>query len=690
MRKNHSGYRGQLKSGQRREQLIAASREQILAMPANKVRAMVQELRVHQIELEAQNAELRKAQLELAESRDRYSDLYEFAPIGYITLDKYRRIIESNHAASSLLGKGRRYLAGAHISRFVDRSFQDACHLHFQAAFDSRATQVCELGMRGTDGKTLVLRLESIVEQNSITKDIRCRTALIDVSEARAARHRLQNVNAELEQRVNAGKTDLQRRIEQLAEQSAELGRIERRFRTLVNNVPALFAYVDHEQRYRFVNDQCVKAFGRPADEIVGGTVAELFGRKAFQAIRCHVEAALRGEEAVYDIDIEHANGPRTLEVRHMPDSDGNGGVRGFFVLALDITERKQAEHALREREERLSAILNTATDGVITVDKRGIIIGANPAAERMFRYKKGELTGRNIKVLMPAPYRDLPDEKISQYLETSDSGWTGIRREASGLRKDGSRFTLEVAVNKIEQFGLFTGILSDITARKEAEMKLDEYRKSLRAMSSELLLAEEGERRRLAEDLHDNLGQAVFHALMTLDSRPFDDRTVQEIRDVLEKIGKVTSTLTYELSPIMLRQMGLWSALRWLTKDAKRRYGLQVRIKGKDRPVELDERVSTVLFRSVREILANVAKHAQTDFAVLAVRETGHGLAVSITDRGKGFNPDDESHKALGGRFGLFSVRERLEYLGGTFKIHSAPGTGTRVVLTVPRTATA
>src|SRR5215467_3897232 len=136
--KRLSSHRPRSKSpGPRAEQLMVASREEILAMPARKVRAMVQDLRVHQIELELQNEELRQAQLELAESRDRYSDLYEFAPIGYVTLDVKGRIAESNLAAAAMLGTDRVHLIGAAISRFVARESWDDCHLHLRAVFGS-------------------------------------------------------------------------------------------------------------------------------------------------------------------------------------------------------------------------------------------------------------------------------------------------------------------------------------------------------------------------------------------------------------------------------------------------------------------------------------------------------------------------------------------------------------------------
>src|SRR5262249_13623843 len=135
--------------------------------------------------------------------------------------------------------------------------------------------------------------------------------------------------------------------------------------------------------------------FGRsPASEIVGKTVAELIGPSAYETVQPYFEAGLRGLESTYETNIDRPPGERRgMHVRHMPARNQHGEVRGSFVIATDITELKQAEQALREREERMRAILNTATDGIITFDERGIIVDVNPAAEFMFGYNHGKLT---------------------------------------------------------------------------------------------------------------------------------------------------------------------------------------------------------------------------------------------------------------------------------------------------------
>jgi signal transduction histidine kinase len=171
----------------------------------------------------------------------------------------------------------------------------------------------------------------------------------------------------------------------------------------------------------------------------------------------------------------------------------------------------------------------------------------------------------------------------------------------------------------------------------------------------------------------------------MLLDREKLNNHTIKEIRAVLDEMKKSVNALTYELSPLVLRQMGLWSALEWVAKNLKQRYDLQIRLKGNESATPLDENVGVVLFRAIREILINVAKHAGTGFASVSVRESDNALEVSIRDTGKGFDLNDQSGHVGAGHFGLFSVRERLKYIGGSLSIRSRPGAGTTVTLRVP-----
>ena len=150
-------------------------------------------------------------------------------------------------------------------------------------------------------------------------------------------------------------------------------------------------------------------------------------------------------------------------------------GARYFTGIIRDISARKQAEEALRESQARIEAVLNTAVDGILTIDERGVIESANPAAGRLFGYDPAELIGRNISMLMPADHARAHDGYIERYLRTGEARIVGLGREVEGLRRDGSTFPADLAVSEV-RFGdqlRFTGIIRDITVRKNAEQAL-------------------------------------------------------------------------------------------------------------------------------------------------------------------------------------------------------------------------
>ena len=201
----------------------------------------------------------------------------------------------------------------------------------------------------------------------------------------------------------------------------------------------------------------------------------------------------------------------------------------------------------------------------------------------------------------------------------------------------------------------------------------------------AELMLAEERERQRMAEDVHDGLGQALFRARMKLGQLSATEPAAREIGTILEEIGRMMNTMTFELSPPVLRKVGLRAALKSLAREMQRQYNLLIEIEDDGQSIPLNERTALILFRSVRELLINVAKHAQTDRARLSLQRIDDSLQIKVEDRGKGFDLADQSHHVESGHFGLFSIRERMEYVGGTSTIRSSPADGTVVILTAP-----
>ncbi|MEW5724966.1 MAG: sensor histidine kinase, partial [Thermodesulfobacteriota bacterium] len=247
----------------------------------------------------------------------------------------------------------------------------------------------------------------------------------------------------------------------------------------------------------------------------------------------------------------------------------------------------------------------------------------------------------------------------------------------------------------KSDHHGLATGlisILTDITERKKAEMALFEYQKQLRALTADLALAEERERRRIATNLHDRVSQKLAVAKMKLgaleaSAGPGDLSTqIRTVRDLVGQAIGESRSLTLELSPPILYELGFEAAVDWLSEKVRQEHGLPVEVYHHRFGHPLQEDVQVLLFRGVDELLHNVVKHARARTALVAIEPEDDLVRVTVSDDGDGFDlarPDSSSDQNRG--FGLFNLKERLEHIKGSLHIDSNPGRGTRVVMTVP-----
>lgn len=222
--------------------------------------------------------------------------------------------------------------------------------------------------------------------------------------------------------------------------------------------------------------------------------------------------------------------------------------------------------------------------------------------------------------------------------------------------------------------------------------VQLTDYHDKLRALASQLSLVEERERRRLAADLHDGLGQilAVLKIKLSLLRQAPPEKVADLLDDPLDLLQQgieYTRTLALELCPPALYELGLGAAIEWLAERLHNDHGLQVTFEKDAVEGRLGNDLRTVLFQATRELLMNVIKHAGTRHAVVRWDDVDGLVRITVTDNGAGFDGNHVySAAARGDTFGLFSIRERLSMMGGRVQIDSAPGRGTRVTLTAPR----
>jgi PAS domain S-box-containing protein len=340
-------------------------------------------------------------------------------------------------------------------------------------------------------------------------------------------------------------------------------------------------------------------------------------------------------------------------------------------------SQRKRAASALRDSAERLRAILETAVEGIITIDERGIIESFNLAAERIFGFTAAEVIGKNISVLMPSPHRKRHDSYLANYQHTGHAKIIGIGREVVGRRKDGSVFPMDLSVSEVRlaERRLFTGFIRDITERKRLER--------------EILEISEREKRRIGHDLHDGLCQHLAGVEMMsqvleqkLSARSADAaRRAGEIaRNVREAISQ-TRSLARGLSPVTLDSEGLRSALQELAETTGKIFGVSCRFDC-DPPVFVaDQAVATHLFRLAQEAIANAIKHGRAKRVSLQLTSGRGRVILKVDDDGAGFPAEIFKSKGMGLRI----MQSRVGMMDGTLAIERSPGGGTRVICSVP-----
>jgi signal transduction histidine kinase len=223
-------------------------------------------------------------------------------------------------------------------------------------------------------------------------------------------------------------------------------------------------------------------------------------------------------------------------------------------------------------------------------------------------------------------------------------------------------------------------------------EARVRERTMQIRMLTAELALTEERERRLLAQDLHDGLGQILAILKIKLTSikeserRGTLKRSLREIENLIDQSNQSVRTLMLQLSPPVLQALGLLPALEWLAEEMERVYGLNVLIDSDGEQIALKEPAKTTIFRGVRELLINVSKHASCKTARVYYNQQADSIKISVTDQGDGFAYDETIVSQFGDSgFGLISIKDRIEFIGGDMRIDTAPGCGTCITIIFP-----
>ncbi len=682
---------------------VARVRKNPGVKPTATPRRLLHELQVHQIELEMQNAELKETRDQMEVLLENYTDLYDFAPVGYFTLAADSKIHQVNLTGARLVGMERSRLLGRPLTRHVVPDLQPVFHAFLKRVFAGEGKQSCEVMLLSEGQPAQAVSMEARRSPDGLE----CRAAVMDITDRK-----------QVEDKVRAS---------------------EIRYRRLFEAAHDGVLILDPGTRkITDANPFMTRLLGYRHDQLVGKELFEIGLLKDEAASQEMFRKLKRKHEVRYeDLPLE-SQGGRHQEVEVVANLYAEGTHSVIQCNIRDITERKLADDLRRRNETLFTALIEQSPVGIFVLDAGFRLRQVNPKAMPLFGAIL-PLIGRDFSeihhLLWP---RRVSDEIVARFRHTLKTGESYQSSEFTGRRRDTG--ATEVYEWQIQRVTLPAGELGvvcfflDITERKRAERvqrhlelltasnakfkqeiarrqlveqalkktkrqqtrlleQSQRQQAQLRDLSHQVLHVQEEERKRISRELHDVIGQAlvginVHLAALARSSEGNPESLQKEIaatQRLVEKSADIVHRFARELRPTLLDDLGLIPALQSLMKSYTEETGVRVSLKAFAGVEKSRAGTRTVLYRVIQQSLSNIARHAHASRAEVSLLLLPGFIRLEIKDNGKGFKVEGAMCANKSERLGLLGMRERVEMVGGTFSVHSAPGSETTVRADIP-----
>ncbi|HSH91001.1 MAG TPA: PAS domain S-box protein [Ramlibacter sp.] len=447
---------------------------------------------------------------------------------------------------------------------------------------------------------------------------------------------------------------------------------------------------VDEAQNVVLYNRAAEKIFGWPAAEMKGKPLDILIPKRYKATHADHVRrfgetgvtSRRMGSSAiVYGMRANGEEFPIDASISQVETPEG----KLYTVILRDVTQRVRAEQEQARLAQRLSGLVDSAMDGIITIDESERIVLYNRAAEKIFGWAGMQVMGRPLDMLIPERFRAGHHGHIRRFGEKGiSSRRMGDGTVIYGLRANGSEFPMDASISQLDtpEGKLFTVIVRDVTERVRAQ-------EDLAAFANQASAIREQEKSRVARELHDELAQSL--TALKMDTIWVRDHQHTDAAEVEHKLGEMlamldasvasTRRIAADLRPLLLDDLGLMPAIEWLVQNFTQRSGIACELDA-DESLELGEPYATAVFRIVQESLANVGKHSRASQVRVAIARNEGDVVVGVKDNGQGFVASAPRKK---GSLGLAGLRERAQLLKGSVAIASEQGRGTTVEARIP-----
>jgi len=364
-------------------------------------------------------------------------------------------------------------------------------------------------------------------------------------------------------------------------------------------------------------------------------------------------------------------------------------GIKGDYtaIITHDLTERMLLQKKISDNELKFKALFENSMDAIYFTSPDGTIHAANPAACILHQMTEKEICSRGREGVV-----DINDPRLAAALKIRSETGT-FYGEINMVRSTGEIFPAEISTSVFTASDgrLFSSIIvRDITERKKAESKVNKVNEELRKLTRHLQESIENERRQIAKDLHDDLGQKLtalnlyctwLKSKVTINS-PDVENKISEIMTLLEESFESLHKISMGLRPGILDDLGLCPAIIWQVKHFIKSAGISCKVSFKPKEIQIDNKTSLVIFRTVQEALTNITKHSEATEAYVSLISASGLLKLVVRDNGVGI----DTEKIYDPRsFGIAGMRERVEISGGTLNISRIKGKGTQVVVIIP-----